>query len=95
MIKIIAKMLVKESEVEHFKELSKELVEKSRAEDGNFSYALNQSIKDPRTLAFIEFWRDQEAIDAHNASEHFRRIFPQTRALCEKMSIDIFRELEL
>ena len=95
MIKIVAKMLVKEGEVEHFKEIAKELVQKSSAEEGNISYTLNASISDPRVLTFIEFWKDQAAIEAHNASEHFRRIVPLTQALCEDASVDLYTELDL
>ena len=31
----------------------------------------------------LEVWKDQAAIDAHNASEHFTRIVPQLGALVE------------
>lgn len=95
MIKIVAKMLVKEGEVEHFKEIAKELVEKSAAEEGNVHYSLNQDINNPRMLAFIEFWKDQAALDAHNATEHFQRIVPLTRELVEDRDATFFSELEL
>lgn len=95
MIKIVAKMLVKEGEIENFKKLAKELVEKSSAEEGNITYSLNQDNSNPRILAFIEFWKDQAAIDEHNASEHFRRIVPLTNGLCESSSVDFYTELEL
>ena len=77
MIKIVAVMKVKADCVDTFKALAKELVEKSRAEEGNVSYSLNELIGDPATLAFIEIWKDQAAIEAHNTSEHFTRIVPQ------------------
>ncbi len=96
MIKIVAKGKVKANEVEHFKSMAKELVEKSRQEEGNISYALNELIGEPATLAFIEFWKDQAAIDHHKATEHYTTILPKLGELCEgAFEIALFKELEL
>ena len=93
MIKIVAKKLVKEGKVQEFKEIVGELVEKSLAEEGNVFYSINVSTKNPRMLAFIECWRDQEALDIHNATEHFQRIVPAINELCEESSAEFFTEL--
>lgn len=95
MIKIVAKMLVKADKVEEFKAVAKELVEKSRAEAGNVFYSLNVSTTNPRLLAFIECWKDQEAIDIHNATEHFTGILPKLGEMCEEgQPVDLFTEVE-
>ena len=94
MIKIVAKMYVKPECLDAFKTQAKELVEKSASEEGNISYTLNRSTADPCVLAFIEFWKDQDAIDAHNASEHFKRILPLLGAMCAKApEVDLFSEI--
>ena len=94
MIKIIAIMKVKAESVDTFKALAKELVEKSRAEEGNVSYSLNELIGDPATLAFIEIWKDQAAIDIHNATEHFTSILPKLGELCESAQpVNLFSEV--
>ena len=93
MIKIVAKKLVKEGKVQEFKEIVGELVEKSLAEEGNVFYSINVSTKNPRVLAFIECWRDQEALDIHNATEHFQRIVPAINELCEESSAEFFTDL--
>ena len=95
MIKIIAKMFVKPECVADFQTQAKELVLKSAAEEGIISYTLNRSTADPCVLAFIELWKDQAAIDSHNASEHFRRILPLLGAMCAKApEVDLFDEIE-
>ena len=95
MIKIVAKKLVKAGRVEEFKQAAKELVEKSRAEEGNVFYSLNASTEDPRVLAFIGCWKDKAALDAHGATEHFRTILPKLAALCEEgTSAEFFTEVE-
>ena len=95
MIKIVAKMLVKADKVEAFKATAKELVEKSRAEAGNVFYSLNVSTSNPQLLAFIECWKDQEAIDLHNATEHFTSILPKLGEYCEEgQPVELFTEVE-
>ena len=95
MIKIVAKMHVKEGEVENFKAMTTDLIAKSRAEDGNGGhYSLNVSLADPQTLCFIEFWKDQAAIDAHNATEHFTGTFPELAKLCDQDPVvELFEEV--
>ena len=96
MIKIVAKMRVKPDKVEEFKATAKELVEKSRAEEGNVFYSLNVSTADPCVLAFIECWKDQAAIDFHNATEHFTGILPKLAEFCESAQpVNLFTEVEL
>ncbi|MCQ2436958.1 MAG: antibiotic biosynthesis monooxygenase [Clostridia bacterium] len=95
MIKIVAKAQVKADMVEAYKAAAKELVEKSREEEGNVFYALNVSTADPCCLTFIESWKDQAAIDFHNATEHFTRIIPQLNAMCEgAQQVDFYTEVE-
>ena len=70
MIKIVSKNLIKESEVEHFLELVREMAAKSIAEKGCI-------------------------IDAHNNTEHFKRIVPQFRDLREDYMLDKYVEVKL
>lgn len=95
MIKIVAKLVVDPAKIDEFKALAKELVEKSAAEAGNASYTLNQGITDPNALTFIEYWKDQDAIASHNASEHFNRILPQLAAMATAPAdITLYSEVE-
>lgn len=87
MIKIVADNFVQEDAVQTFIELAAELVKKSRKEEGNISYSLYEDLSDPSHLTFVEEWKDSDAIRAHNASEHFTKIFPKLGALCVQESI--------
>lgn len=94
MIKIIAKILVKDDAIEQFQKEAGELIEKSRAEEGNVSYTLNQNVDDPCEHVFMEIWKDDEAIQKHNASEHFTGIFPKLAALAkEDPVVDLYKEI--
>lgn len=48
------------------------LVEGTRNEPGNVSYVLYQHTDDPLKFTFVEEWASQDAIDAHNGSDHFK-----------------------
>lgn len=77
MIRIISKNPIKAEKKDEFIKLTKELIQKSRKEDGCIAYHLFEDVNDPLILTFVEDWRDQEAINNHNNSEHFKRIVPQ------------------
>lgn len=95
MLKIVARLTVKKEKIEEFKETAKELIEKSSAEEGNVFYTLNQSTKDEQKFAFIECWKDEEAMKIHESSVHFREIFPRLSEMAESAGeIDLFKELE-
>ncbi|MBR1566446.1 MAG: antibiotic biosynthesis monooxygenase [Oscillospiraceae bacterium] len=83
MIKILAKRLVREGCVDEYLSTAAELIAASQAEPGCVTYTLNRCAEEPRQFCFIEIWKDQAAIDAHNASEHFTRIVPQLGKLVE------------
>ena len=94
MIKIVARTKFKAECIDAVKALAKELVEKSQAEEGNISYTFNQNIKDPAVLTMIEIWADKAAIERHNTSEHFTRIFPQmAQYAAEQPMLDIYTEV--
>ena len=94
MIKIIADFKVKEDSAEKFMELAKEIVECTRKEEGNISYHLHENIKDNNQFTFVEEWKDKDAIEFHNNSEHFTRIIPEIGALlAEEPVIKIYKEV--
>ncbi|MBC8530500.1 putative quinol monooxygenase [Gehongia tenuis] len=77
MIIIVAKSVVKPGCKAAYIAAARELIEKSQAEPGCLTYDLYEDLNDPSTLTMIEFWKDQAAIDAHNASPHFTTIVPK------------------
>ena len=94
MIKIYAERTVKQENIEAYKTLGSQLVAASQAEEGCISYTLNQCLEDPCVFAFIEIWKDMEAIKCHNATEHFTTLVPQMGALCSaKAPVKLFHEV--
>ncbi len=73
MITIIATFNVKEECVDKFEALAKECIVASRNEEGNVDYHLYTGKEDKTKFFFVEVWKDDEAINIHNASEHFQK----------------------
>jgi len=94
MIKIVARTIVKEGMEEQYMAMAEELVRCSAAEEGNITYTLNQDIRNPRSFAMIEIWKDQEAIDRHNVSKHFTTIVPKLNEIAEEKAINLYREVK-
>ncbi|WP_127590246.1 putative quinol monooxygenase [Paenibacillus lautus] len=72
MIIIHAEMKVNRELEAEFLESVKELIEASRAEQGNESYKLLKDTEQDNTYLMVEQWKDQEALGLHNASSHFQ-----------------------
>ena len=93
MIKIIAKNTVKKENKAEFINTAKELIEKSREEEGCISYTLNESL-DGKYLTFIEEWKDEKSIEIHNNSEHFKSIVQKLSKFKEGyMDVVLYKEI--
>jgi len=87
MIRILAEQKIKKENIGKYHEIVKELVEKSRAEEGCILYDLDQSRDDETVHCFVELWKDEEAIAIHNSTEHFTRIVPLLGELLEEPGV--------
>lgn len=77
MICILATIKVKEGKeglfVETFINLSKEVREN---EEGNIFYQISKDRDEPLTYIVMEHYIDQESVDLHGKSDHFRAAGP-------------------
>jgi len=74
MLGIVATIKVKPGMEKDFEAVARELVAKVNAsEPGCTLYALHRA-ETPGTYVFMERYRDQAAVDAHRATEHFKTL---------------------
>ena len=92
-VKIVAVFDVKPEYVNKFVEMAGEMVKASQAEPGNITYTLNSCAENPTVYTFIEIWRDLDAIEEHNASEHFTRLVPMLGAMCNSSDVKHYIEV--
>lgn len=76
MLKVIAEDFIKTEAIETVMPLYRELIEATKQEPLCISYDLYVDQKNPGHFVFIEEWPDQQALDIHCASEHFKRLVP-------------------
>ncbi len=72
MVAIIAKMKLKEGNVDEAIKLFEAVVPKVREEEGTLAYGICRDKANPNVLVVIERYRDMEAIQAHSSSAHFK-----------------------
>ncbi|TFF34491.1 putative quinol monooxygenase [Mucilaginibacter psychrotolerans] len=73
-IVLLAKWQVKEGKLDDVLRLLPQLAEKSREEEGNLYYKVNQSQADANTIILFEAYKSEAAVAAHRASAHFQTI---------------------
>lgn len=73
-VNLFAKWQVKDGHLDAVLKLLPELVEETRKEEGNLFYTIHQSIIDPNTIMLYEGYKNEDAVAAHRASEHFKAI---------------------
>jgi Uncharacterized conserved protein len=71
MLVVNAFYVIKEEQEAAFLAEMKVLVEKSRTEEGNVSYALYKQTDMPLRYAMIETWKNRTAFDEHTQMPHF------------------------
>ncbi len=92
-LKIIATITVKESSVEQMQPIFKAVIAGTRSEEGNVNYVLHQDVKKSNKYVMVETWKSQEAIDAHNASDHFGAFVKDSEGLLEAIEVSVIREV--
>jgi quinol monooxygenase YgiN len=74
------------------KELLCAMVEPSKAEDGCIFYDIFQYENNRRKFMAVETWRDEEALDGHKASSHYKIYKSSYEQYCDDKYTD---ELEV
>jgi len=71
-LNIVAHVTVKPEYKDVMLKAFQAVVEGTRKEPGNVSYVLYEHIDNPLKFTFVEVWKSQDAINAHNSSAHFQ-----------------------
>ncbi|MGB3856664.1 MAG: putative quinol monooxygenase [Methanosarcina flavescens] len=93
-IRVVAKNCVKPEKVQEFMDLCKNLVEATLKEEGCIEYGLHQDLENSGVITFLEEWEDENSLDRHLHSSHFKEIFPLFPEYCEKETeVNIYKKL--
>ncbi|MBN3553463.1 antibiotic biosynthesis monooxygenase [Fictibacillus nanhaiensis] len=72
-ITINAILKAKPGKEESLREELIQVVQASRKEEGCISYTLHESTENPETFVFYENWLDEDALNRHMESDHYKR----------------------
>lgn len=92
MIRIVSDKFIRSDALEEFRALAEKMALATQMEEGCIAYGLYGDSKNPLHFAFIEDWADNEAIKAHNSTEHFKTYVPLMAECCEKPGACYFYE---
>lgn len=82
MIGVVATLRVQDGKTDEFEKVFAVLVLQVRTnETGNIAYQLTRSRTEANTYKVIELYRDEDALKAHGASEHFKAAGPALGAV--------------
>lgn len=78
---------VKAENIETFKTLLLDLVQKSKKEAACLQYDLHQSDKEPNTFIFHEVWENQSGLDHHNQQSYLQSFFENAKLYLQEAPI--------
>ena len=81
MFRIIAVVTLKQGSAEQFRPLIAPLVAASGNDRGNRAYSCTQDALNPDVFVFQEEWESDEALEAHMATPHFKRLSAESEPL--------------
>ncbi|MFC4778290.1 putative quinol monooxygenase [Paenibacillus sp. GCM10023252] len=68
-------------------EAMKRVVPFSQSEQGCITYKLHQSADDPAVYVFYEIWQDEQSLQKHLASDHYRAYREQADQLAASREV--------
>tara|TARA_B100001179_G_scaffold9840_1_gene6437 strand:- start:175 stop:465 length:291 start_codon:yes stop_codon:yes gene_type:complete len=75
MVCVLATLKVKEEKISEFEELFIELTGQVRSnEEGNIFYQIAKDREQENTYVVLEHYNNQDSVDAHGKSDHFRAV---------------------
>lgn len=84
LIKVIAKVFVKEDRIVDLKKYAAIMAPVTRQESGCISYQLFQDSQDSKVFIFLEEWKSEEALSDHMAAKHVKEFEEQMQGGFEK-----------
>jgi quinol monooxygenase YgiN len=87
MIMSTARDYIIPEKVNEYLKLINELIKETLKEDGNISYTLFKDRNNEGEFVLLEYWKDQESLDAHFKTAHFTSLVPQIAKLQKKASV--------
>lgn len=93
-IRIIAEMRFKPGQRKELAQPLERLVAGSRAESGNISYELLESLDDPDHVFVVERWASDAAIAEHNRTAHFQDFMKLAQGKTDENKVTLLKTVD-
>ena len=70
-----------------------QIIDPLRQEMGNLQYDLHRDLEKPGTFVFFERWASAEALEKHNATEHFKHFVSQIEGKLDLLDIKQLKKI--
>lgn len=90
-LKIVATITAKAEHAEKLAATFRTLADASRAEAGCLSYLICADTANPLKTVILEEWKDQAAIDRHNATPHFAGFVNAIEGKTDSLDITVLK----
>lgn len=91
MIKLVSKGNFYDDKVEEAIKIYGELAIKSREEEGCIAYNLYQDTIDKTVLTMIEEWENEEVLEKHRNTEHFKTLVPIVKSFRKDSDLNVYK----
>ncbi|MEB6335595.1 putative quinol monooxygenase [Serratia rhizosphaerae] len=92
-IRVVATLQAKAECIDDVNEAVHQIINASRQELGNLQYDLHRELDKPGTFVFFERWASAEALDKHNATEHFQHFVHQIDGKLDSLDIKQLKKI--
>ncbi|MCJ8342687.1 MAG: antibiotic biosynthesis monooxygenase [Cetobacterium sp.] len=86
MIRLVVTIKLKEGKKDEYLKIVQEMYRETRKEKGCMEYHCCET-ENPELLYFIELWENEETLENHINSEHFKKFVPLLNQLKSQPSI--------
>lgn len=94
-ITINAILIAREGKEEALRDELINVVQASRKEEGCISYIFHESTENPSTFVFYENWRDEDALNSHINSQHYKAYRKNIETLVQNREVYRLNVIEL
>jgi quinol monooxygenase YgiN len=87
---VVANVYGRSDQIENLLSILRKLTEATRTEPGCIKYDLHQDLSDETHFTFIEQWANEEALQLHFQTEHFKQASEDVKTVIAK-PVEIFK----
>ncbi|WP_431222700.1 putative quinol monooxygenase [Serratia sp. L9] len=92
-VRVVATLQAKPECVDAVNDAVHQIIEASRLEVGNLQYDLHRDMDKPGSFVFFERWASNEALEKHNATEHFKLFVSQVDGKLDLLEIKKLKQI--